>query len=332
MVLALWTGGMLLVLLGVIYTVSFLAPSLWARQHKHYEVGAFIDTQLQRIKNIPTGAVIVIGDSTCLTNLDPATAERKANIPGLRVEALCIFASYFPDGHMEMLHKYLAAEKKPRMIVHLFHNRSLYRLSERGGAIISSPIARPVNNRPSFKTWEDATRPLRNIYAKLFYTPITLSRYGEYYGGMENILEFLRENRGTFITPAPQIYRSAAGDLPVGALEDTLAYDISPLYGPAGDQLNSDLESIGRDRYFAYISPNPRDIENSKTIKNRENFAKAYAIKNGLSREQIFWSKTYYPRSLYADAIHMDERGRQIFSIDFGKDLRIMLQKLESEE
>lgn len=290
---------------------------------------AIVDEQIRRSHALGATDVLLLGDSSGLTAVDPAVLSRE--LAGRSVEMLSVIGPVRPPGYARLLRNYLDRGLAPEAAIFVLHPFALMHAYDE--AKDGSTLAAVLEDRwPSDGFPGDLRRALnRYLFAGLLEEPLA-GTFGALYGNGRELRGALAAAHGSVAHPGKPMPGAAPGTEPRAAA------------GPAkidyrlGDDGRRSLERMrdilapvrGTVPIFVAFAPVPASIAGEKEAGARSRLLHDVVRILGLPPEHALELPVSLPDEQMVDPTHAGAPGRAAFSTRIAPLLQRVLGPVQS--
>lgn len=266
---------------------------------------AIVDEQIARSRTIGATDVLILGDSSGLTGIDPEVVSRR--LGGRSVEMLSVIGPVRPPGYARLLRNYLDRGLPLEAAIFVLHP---FALMHRFDEAKATELAAVLSGRwPSDGAIGDLRRAInRYVFGGLLETPLPGSS-GAFYGNDRELRAYLERTHGSFIHPGTPMH---AHDVPVPAKIDyrlgedgrTSVEHMRAVLGPA----------LATAPIYLAFAPVPASIAGETEAGSRERLLRQVVQLLGLPPERALLLPPALPDDLMVDPTHASARGRASYS------------------
>jgi len=295
---------LMLVILSLVHLLYLKDPTR-SRIFRYLSVDYMIVLeQLKRATTVVRPDVVLIGDSSCLMDVD---AQRLSAGLGRSAESLCTLAYVGPDGYAQLLSKLIERDASPRLVVVILNQAGFQRDASwdswpafvKNGGIFPAP-------RVQFP--QSALDYIRlDLVERAVYRPLP-GRYATYYGGDLQLSRYIATHRGSAVDPNTGMQPGSAVD-----------YSMNQQFTQALASLAAVVRQIGAARVLLMISSAPDGTLTPESELQRAETAKRIAAILGLPENNILDTPASMPNAFFSTVTHLNRRGRQVLTGDVVK-------------
>jgi hypothetical protein len=278
-----------------VFLLAFIYGTTNQPQDFNFIDFTILDQQIRRSNNLRNVDVLITGDSSGLSAIDPISLEKHFK---KKFQVLSTMGVVGPLGHIKLIENYL--KNNPRLETLVF---------------IWAP-----NSLRSTTPWEkhaiQGVRRTRNIYnlgravlrEKVFggiLSPTLEGEWLQYYLNSTNMINLLNKQHGTLIFP---------GTLVVSEPKMPYSYSISGNIKRKLREVRARLEELPIDKIFLAIIPigHYQYYPTAETLRKRLTLNIQRLL--GLPKESLLETPISLPNELYSNITHFNVKGRTVFT------------------
>jgi len=279
--------------------------------------------QLKRAATVVRPDIALIGDSSCLMDVDAARLTARL---GRSAESLCSIAYVGPAGYSQLLSTLIERGASPGVLVVILHPAGF----QRDPSWESWPTF--VRNRGNFSAPpisfpQSALDYIRfELVEHAIYSPLP-GRYAIYYGGDLQFSRYVATHRGGAVDPNVGLQVRTLEDAEQAAVVQkgtgtTVDYSMTEQFTEALVPLAAVIKQIGATRVLLAISPVPDSNITSEAELQRAKAASRIAAILGLPSGNILDTPASLPNIYFSSVTHLNRWGRELLTDEVVKLIR----------
>jgi len=274
---------------------------------------AIVDEQILRSRALGATDVLLLGDSSGLTAVDPVVLSRE--LGGRSCEMLSVIGPVRPPGYARLLRNYLDRSMPLEAAIFVLHPFALMHAYDESRD--GSTLAAVLEDRwPSEGFAGDLRCALnRHLFAGLLEEPLAGS-FGVLYGNGRELRRALSEAHGSVVHPGKPLPGAAPGSEPNAAAEPAaIDYRLSDDGRRSLEHMRDILAPVrGKVPIFVAFAPVPASIAGEKEAGARSRLLREVVRILGLPPERALELPASLPDEQMVDPTHAAAPGRAAFS------------------
>ncbi len=281
---------------------SFIDPTMnvVTNRNANFE-DLVVSTQIKRSEEIGTTDILLVGDSSSLMGVDvPYLFEL---LDGkYKIESLSTIANVSPKGHMKLIDNYYQRNGSPKIIIFQLNPITL----ADGPWVFAKKYEEWVltGTEPlPFLFVRGRDKIFRDAIAKILQFPMR-NEYASKYGWPINVVNFIRNNKGTMIDPGPTI----KWDHNSHYFALNLPYMLKLL------QSREYIQRIKAEYFFFAFTPNVGSKISPEMLQTRSLVYSFILDILGLDINRQLNLPAVLPDSKFISTHHLNEKGRRLYT------------------